>query len=251
VSVAEFVASGVDPVQLATRIGLVPDPWQEDALRSTSPRLLLCWGRQSGKSTVGALAAVHTAIYQPASLVLIVAPSQDQSKELFRTAHAIYRSIGKPITSETENRLALELESGSRIISEASSGRTVRGYSNVTLLIIDEAAYTDDELYETTFPMLSRSEGRLMALSTPNGKQGWFYRAWSSDGWEKSLIPATECSWMNEAKLAEAREELGPWKFRQELMCEFVDSAEQMFATDAVERAFTKKVKPLFPVDLC
>ena len=81
---ATELARALDPVLLARAAGKEPDPWQATVLRSASPRLLLNCCRQSGKSTTTATLAVHTALYEPEALVLLLAPSQRQSVELFR-----------------------------------------------------------------------------------------------------------------------------------------------------------------------
>ncbi len=48
-------------------------------------------------------------------------------------------------------------------------------YSNE--LKIDEAARVSDELYRAVRPMLATSGGRIVLLSTPFGKRGFFFRA--------------------------------------------------------------------------
>lgn len=68
------LAGALDPVQLAVEAGLEPDPWQANFLRSGSPRTLLNCCRQSGKSTMTAFLAVHTGLYDPGSLVLMLSP---------------------------------------------------------------------------------------------------------------------------------------------------------------------------------
>ena len=73
-----------DPVKLAAALGLVPDPWQSEVLRSDSRRLLLNCCRQSGKSTTTAILALHRALYAPESLILMVSPGLRQSGELFK-----------------------------------------------------------------------------------------------------------------------------------------------------------------------
>jgi len=45
---------------------------------------------------------------------------------------------------------------------------TVRGFSGVSLLVIDEAARVADPLYFAVRPMLAVSQGRLVALDTPS-----------------------------------------------------------------------------------
>src|SRR5919199_1956184 len=141
------LAAALDPVVLAQQAGLVPDEWQAHVLRSTAPRVLLNCSRQSGKSTVSALLALHTALYTPAALVLLLSPSQRQSAELFRKCLDLYRGLGRPVPAQAETTLRLELEGGSRIISLPSSEATVRGFSGVRLLVIDEAARVEDTLY--------------------------------------------------------------------------------------------------------
>jgi hypothetical protein len=59
VSLAEDLKLALDRVSFAKRLGLVPDAWQEDLLRSTSERVLLNCCRQSGKSTMTAVIALH------------------------------------------------------------------------------------------------------------------------------------------------------------------------------------------------
>ena len=63
------------PVEFATSVGIIPDDWQVEVLASDHPRKILCCGRQTGKSTVGAVLAVHRALTQSGSTVMIVAPA--------------------------------------------------------------------------------------------------------------------------------------------------------------------------------
>jgi hypothetical protein len=47
--------------------------------------------------------------------------------------------------------------------------------ANVALMICDEAARIEDPLYYSVQPMLAVSQSRLIALSTPFGRRGWFF----------------------------------------------------------------------------
>jgi hypothetical protein len=107
VTLAADLLRALDPVALAGQVGMIPDPWQAEVLRSTKPRILLNCCRQSGKSTTAAMLAVHVATYEPGSLVLLLSPSQRQSAELLRKAMAFYRSLGRPEASEAENAMSL------------------------------------------------------------------------------------------------------------------------------------------------
>ena len=166
-SLAADLALALDPARLAARAGIEPDPWQADVLRSTAPRLLLNCSRQSGKSTITALLAVHTVTYEPGALVLLLSPTLRQSGELFKKVLDAYRTLGRQVPAEAETQLTLTLENGSRVVSLPGKEGTVRGYSGVRLLIIDEAARVPNDLYVSVRPMLAVSGGRLLALSTP------------------------------------------------------------------------------------
>jgi phage terminase large subunit-like protein len=97
VGLALDLALALDPVLLARFAGLEADPWQRDLLRSTAPRVLINSSRQSGKSTTVAALAVHTALYDPGALVLLLSPSLRQSGELFKKCSGVYQALGRPV----------------------------------------------------------------------------------------------------------------------------------------------------------
>jgi hypothetical protein len=135
----------VDPVVWAIEAGFEPDPWQADVLRSEASRIALNCARQSGKSTVAAAVALHGVLYEPNSLSIMLSPTLRQSSELFRKALGFYAATGRAVEAESETKLALELENGSRLISLPGSEASVRGYSKVRRLIVDEASRVPDE----------------------------------------------------------------------------------------------------------
>src|SRR5437899_1120512 len=80
-----------------------------------------------------------------------------------------------------------------------------------------------DALRAAVRPMLSVSRGRLVALSTPRGKRGWFFDAWHdpATAWHRVQVLATECPRIAPEFLAEERRALGERWFRQEYLCGF------------------------------
>jgi hypothetical protein len=237
-ALAGDLAAALDPVIFARRAGIEPDTWQADVLRSSARRVLLNCSRQSGKSTTTAVLGLHQASYVPESLVLLLSPSLRQSAELFRKVAQVYTAIGATVSPKAESALRLELDNGSRVISLPASEATIRGYSAVDLLLIDEAARVADDLYHTVRPMLAVSNGRLIAMSTPYGKRGWWSDAWhGSHAWERVQITAEQCPRISAAFLEEERENLGAWWFDQEYGCQFLDAESQAFSTADIERA--------------
>ena len=56
------------------------------------------------------------------------------------TSPNISCGAGRPVPAEAETRVTLALENGSRIVSLLGKEGTIRSYSGVRLLVIDEAA---------------------------------------------------------------------------------------------------------------
>ena len=240
------LAMALDPAVWARgQLGLDPDPWQADVLRSSSTRILLNCARQTGKSTVTAVLALHSALFRPESLVLLLSPSLRQSGELFKLVSGCYHQLAEAVTADAESALRIELENGSRVVSLPGKERTVRGYSGVDLLVIDEAARVGDDLYLSVRPILAVSGGRLIPLSTPFGKRGWWFHEWAEggEGWYKVRVTAPECPRISSEFLGEERRDLGEWWFQQEYECEFMHAQTAAFSYDAVMGALVEEVE--------
>src|SRR5215210_3569201 len=176
----------LDRVAFARAAGLDPDPWQEEVLRSESKRLLLNCSRQSGKTTTVAALALHRALYVARSFCLIFSPSLDQSLEFFRRVADLCHTLGmEHVDPEALRKTGMDLKNGSRIEARPGSERTARSRT-ADLLVIDEAARIDDDLYMSLRPMLAVSGGALVMLSTPYGQRGVFYDSWHNGiGWQR------------------------------------------------------------------
>src|SRR5947209_4697169 len=178
-------------VAVMRALGMEPDPWQIEAMVSGRKQLLLNCCRQAGKSTTVAVLSLMEAVGNPGTKVLLLSRSFRQARELFSMVADFHERLGsKYLASKTNNEL--KLANFSRILCLPCKEETVRGYSNVGLLVIDEAARVPDDLYRTVRPMLAVSDGRLVCLSTPYGKRGFFYNAWVRGGadWHKIEVPA-------------------------------------------------------------
>jgi hypothetical protein len=237
----------VDPARVLTDAGLQPDGWQARVLGSRAARLLLLCSRQAGKSSVTAALALKTALLEPPALVLILAPAERQSGELFRKLTDLYNALGRPVPAARETALQLHLANGSRVVALPGKEGTVRSYSGVALLVIDEAARVQDALYCSVRPMLAVSHGRLVALSTPFGKRGWFYEEWAGgNAWERVRVTADQCPRITPEFLEEERIALGPRWFAQEYGCSFEDAVGAVFASEDIQAALSDEVQPLF-----
>jgi Terminase large subunit, T4likevirus-type, N-terminal len=243
------IARAFDPVLLARDCGIEPDAIQSQLLTTTSRKTLVCCSRQWGKSTTTALVALHEALYASPAMVVVISPSQPQSTELFKKIHGFWQMLPGAPAAEQESLTRMQLANGSRIISLPGSEKTVRGYSGVTLVVMDEASRVPDELLAAVRPMLATTAGRFIALTTPAGKRGWFYEAWQNgDGWERISVKGADCPRISKEFLAEELQALGPMRFSEEYECAFIDDHTSAFNTSLIERALTNDFDLFLPV---
>ena len=196
-----------DAVRFAReRLGFEPDQEQARALRGGRRGIVLCT-RQWGKSTVMSAKAVHRACFVPGSLTLVLTPCGRQSGEFLRKAEAFVRRLVIPVRRDGNNELSISFPNGSRIVGLPQNEAKVRGFSNVSLLLIDEASRVEDALYRAMRPTLAVGNGDLWLMSTPNGKRGFFYEEWAhgGDAWERIRVAAPDCPRIDPEFLAEER----------------------------------------------
>jgi hypothetical protein len=155
--------------------------------------------------------------------------------------------LGIAPRGDGDNAISLALPNGSRLVGLPGVEGTVRGFSAVSLLLVDEAARVTDAMYKALRPMLAVGRGDLWLMSTPWGRRGFFYDNWAHGGeeWARVSVPATECPRIDAAFLEEERAQMGNSWFRQEYMCEFMDGGAGVFDLDLVEQALDDGVTPL------
>lgn len=267
-----------DPEDVFRYLGYEPDPWQRQLLRSPSKRLLVCCSRQSGKSQTAAAMALNTALLEAPALVLIISKALRQSSELLRKVKEMYAALRgevvrkrnwRPIrvkqqqTREAQDNeekvqdsvLSMEFGNGSRILSLPGTSDTIVGFTP-DLIIIDEASRTSDVLYSSLRPMLAVSQGRMVVLSTPFGKRGWFWESWKrceelkaqglQPTWEQVKITVDGCPRISKEFLEEERLEIGDRWFRQEYQCSFEDVVDAVFAYADVHAMVSNDIAPLW-----
>jgi hypothetical protein len=233
------------PVGIMRRLGMEPDPWQIEVLECTHPRLLLNCCRQAGKSTVVAMLGILQAIFVPATKILLVSASLRQSKEMFGILIDIYRRLGSPLKDRCSSH-ELRLGIGSRIVCLPCNEKTIRGYSHVSLMVIDEASRVPEDIYVAVRPMLAVSNGRLICLSTPFGRRGFFYEAWVKGGadWHRIEVPAERIPRISPEVLATERRAMKEVDYRREYCCSF-EAVEGLVYPD-----FERCIVPSLPAHL-
>ena len=267
-----LLASG-NPAYYLQSLGTPPYEWQKSILDPYSSRIILLAPRQSGKSLIVAGLACHTAKVKVGGLTVVIAPKLNQAMETARKIKDFISMDSELITKRSNDSL-VELDTGSRILCLAATENAPRGYSAPDLIILDEAARIPDEVYAATRPQLTTNpDAKLVIISTPFGKSGFFWRAWSEETYWKKVrvetgfevvrtlqglkvqkkdinLEAEVAKWKEEnvefylsphhqqAWLQEELDTVGEWWFSQEYGLEFKDSVENLFDFDDIRAAF-------------
>ncbi|MEJ1938930.1 terminase family protein, partial [Nostoc sp. NIES-2111] len=144
----------------------MPDVFQAQLLETEERQVILNCSRQWGKSSVTAVKAVMTATAKEHAVVVAMSPSARQSGEFLRKVREYLTVAGYgKLPKDGVNPMSVQLPNGSRILALPGVEATMRGFSAVDLLIIDEAAQVRDEQYQAASPMLAGKNGGLWPRS--------------------------------------------------------------------------------------
>ena len=249
----DAIKDQMDPVRYVRRVsGIEPDPWQAEVLRSKARRIVINCARQVGKSTITGALLAYTAETYGGSLSLLIAPSLRQSLLLFEQVHGPLDESGVSTRKSTASEK--RLGNGSKLVALPGNPKTVRGFGGVDLLVIDEAAYTPQSLFDAVMPMVMISQGRVILLSTPQAKQGMFWNAWNDEGYEKFHITSYDCPRIPAADIDHARGEYhtdltASTHFKRDFLAEFTDPDDALVTESDIDALFSDPPKVMMSED--
>lgn len=247
---------------------LTLDPWQEEVL-AYNGNIVVCSGRQTGKSTVVAMKAAEFVVQNPDKQVLIVSVTEDQARELLLKAQlyidSTYPKQIKTNKSDT-NKEKVTLKNNSIIRTKAvgQSGLGVRGFT-IDMLIADEAAFMPEDVWPAVTPMLATTGGDIVLLSTPHGRSGYFFQCFSNPdlGFKVFYVNSVENAhnrpitetwpvWRKEKHIQFIESEkarMSVRQFAQEYLGQFVD-ADQFFPDEVIRKSMIQHRQEIVAADV-
>ena len=238
---SEDLGYAFDPVRFAReRLGWNPDEKQCEILRAPRARVILNWGRQSGKSTLAATKIAHTAVTMAGTVSVWLSANKEHTAEVFSKIEGFLLRSGIAVKGQRGKQMALVLPNGSRILGLAARDATVRSYT-ANLVVIDEGAQVADEVYDAVMPLLAVRDGILWVLGTPRGRRGRFYEIWAKGDageWLKSVRKTSECGRVTAKFLESERRVKGEALMKREYECEFLEDSTALLRADDVDRLF-------------
>ena len=207
-------------------------------------RAVVVASRQSGKSSSYCMYVLWLTCFFPDKRVMMLAQKESTALELLDRIKVGYTYLPtwlKPGCVEF-NKSSVKFSNRSTIMGFASSSQGARGQS-CNCLILDEFAFVPnniaDALFTAVYPVVSSSKnGKVIIVSTPNGKNNLYYDIWKKannkndpdnvDGWKPFRmdwwqIPGRDDKW-KQAQIAA----IGKTRFAQEFNNEFLDDVNQV-----------------------
>lgn len=241
-ALADFLDStlvALDPVERFRRTIAEPDPWQKEMLEARDDILAVLISRQCGKSTSTSVLAYD--VISDGGFCLILAPAERQSKETLRKITFARGQDRHSPALVRATQSEVELINGGRAVCIPQSSDTVRGYSNVDLIVLEEAAFIDDDAINAILPSLAEG-GRVIAISTPGGKRdGFFFNMWQKGDVRRIVARATTIPRMAK-KVEFLRRTLPEIRFRVEVELEWLTNGQSFISRAVIESAVTHEV---------
>lgn len=234
---------------------MIYDDWQKKVL-SAKGNLVIRSGRQTGKSTVIAKLASDYAKDNRNRTVMVIASTERQAYLLFEkifdyifTNFKDYLKKGKQYQTKTK----LELKNGTRIycLPTGLDGRGIRGFT-VDLLIADEAAFIPRAVYDALTPSIAtriKDGARIILLSTPFGRENYFYDCFQNKTFTTFHISSEECPRQDKDFLEAEKERMSKMAYAQEYLGEFADQAMQWFKDKIIKTCQTLKRSQIPAID--
>ena len=121
---------------------------------------------------------------------------------------------------------------GSIAVRSADNPQRLRG-EGLDFLVMDEAAFVKPEVWaEVLRPTLTERKGSALFISTPIGRDNWFFDLWETaeeaENWERFRFSTTDNPMIDPEEVEAARTEVGSIVFAQEYLAEFVDAGQGM-----------------------
>ena len=133
--------------------------------------------RQCGKSVLCENALMYFACNYKSTTSMIVSPTLAQSRKVFKDIVGCFSKAKGLMTKKNETLLEITLLNGSQILFRSAEQRdALRGNTVSGLLVIDEAAYIPDEVFNLLLPTTDVNKAPVLIVSTPRFKEGFFFQ---------------------------------------------------------------------------
>jgi phage FluMu gp28-like protein len=150
---------------------------------------------------------------------------------------------------EKLQRTVIRFRNGSRIVALPNSPQLLRGYTAHNVICDEAGFFKDDQLvfYSVLYPMLSTTDGTLIASSTPWGKDSIFYRMCQAPEFSKHVVTCEDVvnsGLVKQSFIDEMRSQLPSERFQREFMSEFVEDVDAWLTQSLIVSCIDSQLQP-------
>lgn len=215
-----------------------PHARQKEVHASKAKYRVVAAGRKSGKSTCAVadlLMQIQKGGSKPLSLAW-VSPTYYSSARGLGMLKVMARDLIKAGQLKVTGKAPAEVTWGAHTISFLSADRpdSIRPY-DFDGMVIDEAAFLEDEAFEQVLlPTLMRHDGRLLMISSPKGKHGFFSKFFHRTGdpqVESFKMTPYDNPHVKPKVIDELRKQMSEASFREEVLADFLGVASSIVSS--------------------
>lgn len=210
--------------------------WQQDVYdvledaRYSGKRVVVKSKRQCGKSILCEILLLKYCLEKRCTSIMI-SPTLNQSRKVFKDIVTMLSGSGA-IANNNASLLTLDFVNGSSILFKSAEQReSLRGFSVDGILIIDEAAYVPNDIFETVFPFCDANNAPMLVVSTPLFKNGTFYDLYINENnitFDWSQYDTSQ--FLSPDRLEYYRTTLSENKFKTEYLGQFIEDGGYVFS---------------------
>lgn len=202
--------------------------------------VVLCYSRQCGKSVLAEILLCEY-LFKKNTFNAYISPTFQLGRKVYKEMTELLSSTGV-IKKANATTLTIETVYGSTLqFFSAEAFVAIRGTTVSGILIIDEAAYIQDVLPNgeqfwgnVVMPITKARKPLTVLISTPCGKQGFFYDFYlkalnKEDGIVQLTRTIFDDSLVTEKDIEDIKKNIPPKAFEQEFCCKFLDSSLTFF----------------------
>lgn len=215
--------------------------WQQDVfndyLKGNYDSYIVKARRQCGKSILAVYILIYSALSKKC-ISVVVEPTQAQGRRVYKQIVDALNGSGA-IASSNAILLHIQFANGSEILFKSAEQRdALRGFTITKggLLVIDEAAYIQDDIYSILYPVVDANRCPILVISTPLFQSGEFYELYKR-GNDPSIKTIKSYDWstydtsvfLSKDRYNYYKETLPPLKFKSDVLGQFITEGSYIF----------------------
>lgn len=219
----------------------------------TTRFITMCCGRRWGKSLISKTIAIIEGVKKKD--ICYITPQYRLAKKFFKE---ICNQLPKGIFKANKSDLIIEFITGGTISFFSGENMDAPRGSDYDILIIDEASFIKDlkyGWYNSLRPLLAKTKGKVLFISTPRGKDFFFELTKKNDkDWKNFHFTTFDNPFIDPEEIENAKQDLPSESFKQEYLAVAGSNKNGIVSLDVIERntlkELSKEATAIFGIDV-